>query len=236
MMGAVFEDERAPRGVRQGVRDGILASIEYDIELRGSRTAHRIVAAALLGVLGAVGATLLVSNHPFDHHPAWHVMTVSTIWAGLLFVSFALVFLRVRTPLLPLGRSASVGLMSLGLAGVCGAACPDPHFLHWWSATSIGEGLAHAEGLALSALCFGALTAAALSGISAFALLGVPRSRQIASVLAASFVVALQMPGLALQSVDTSWFVFLAWAGGTASGAYLGIVGGVGVRALVGLR
>ncbi len=151
-------EERTPPEVREGVRTGILASIRQDVEQRGSRTARFLLAAGVVGVIGAIGATLLLSGHPYDHHPPWHVTVFTTVWAGLLFVSFAIALLQVRTPSLPLARSATVGILGLGLAGICGALCPDQHFLHWWSATSVGQALTETAGLALSALCFGFVT------------------------------------------------------------------------------
>src|SRR3990172_13250162 len=163
-----MENDRTPQEVREGVRSGILASLERDIEKRGGRTARLLVAAGVIGAAGAVGITLLVSRHPFEHHPSWHVVVFSAAWAGLLVVSLALAFLRVRTPSLPLARSASTGILGLGLAGICGAACPDPHFLRWWSNTTVGSQLAETGGLALSALSFCLVTSLFFGAGAAF--------------------------------------------------------------------
>lgn len=57
-------EERTPPEVREGVRSGILASIKRDVELRGGHTARLLLAAGVVGVIGAIGATLLVSGHP----------------------------------------------------------------------------------------------------------------------------------------------------------------------------
>ena len=164
--------ERTPPELREGTRSGILATLEHDVELRGGRTARLLAAAGAIGVVGAVGVTLLLSGHPFGHHPPWHVLVFTAVWVGLLVVSLALVFLQVRTPSLPLGRAAAVGILGLGMAGVCGAACPDPHFLGWWSSTPLGRSLADAGGLALSALCFGLVTSFFLAAAAAFVALG----------------------------------------------------------------
>ena len=59
-----MENQRTPHEVREGVRSGILSSIEHDVELRGGRTARLLVAAGLIGVAGAIGVTLLISGHP----------------------------------------------------------------------------------------------------------------------------------------------------------------------------
>lgn len=222
----VEDDERTPVDLREGVRSGILATITRDVERRGGRTARLLAAAGIAGVAAAVGVTLLVSTHPFDHHPPWHVAMFSAVWAGLLVVSFAIAFLEVRTPSLPLARAASVGLLGLGLAGVCGAVCPDHHFLHWWSGTAAGSHLMEGGGLALSALCFGLCTTLFVGLLSALLLLGDRAHAHVPSGLAAAALFVLLLPGVALQSFGTSLAVFGGWLVGTAVGAYLGVAGG----------
>lgn len=222
-------EERTPPEVREKVRSGILASINRDVERRGGRTARLLLAAGVVGVVGAIGATLLVSGHPYDHHPSWHVTVFSTVWAGLLFVCLAIALLHVRTPSLPLARSASVGILGLGLAGICGALCPDQHFLRWWSATSVGQPLTETAGLALSALCFGFVATFVFGAAAAFAVLR-DRARPIRPLLPAAVLAVLLAPGVALQSVGTSADVFIGWLMGTGAGAYLGVA--AAVRAL----
>ena len=226
-------NEPTSSSLREGVRSGILSSIKQDIELRGGRTARLLGAAGIIGVVGAIGVTLLVSGHPFDHHPPWHVAVFSTVWAGLLFVSLAIAFLQVRTPTLPLARSASVGILGLGLAGICGAVCPDPHFLRWWSATGIGESLTHAGGLALSALCFGFATTLFFGAGAAFIVLSERGHRRMKPLLPALILMVLLAPGVALQSVGASPGVLAGWLAGTGAGAYLGVGGGVWARNLL---
>lgn len=228
-----MENERTPPDLREGIRGGILSSIRRDVELRGGRTARLLLAAAVVGVVGAIGVTLLVSQHPFDHHPPWHVTVFSTIWAGLLFVSFAIAFLQVRTPALPLARSASVGILGLGLAGICGAACPDPHFLHWWSGTVVGEGIAGVGGLVLGAACFGLVTTLFFAAVSAFVLLRERSPTKADLLLPAMVLFILLVPGVALQAVGTSVGVFAGWLVGTAAGALLGVAGGAEARRIL---
>lgn len=228
-----MENERIPGEVREGVLDGILSSVERDTELRGGRTARLLIGAGAGGVIGAIGATHLISGHALDTHPPWHVAAFGTLWAGLLIVSFAMVLLRVRTPVLPLARSAAVGIVGLGLAGICGAACPDQHFLEWWSATAVGQPLTQAGGLALSALCFGFVTTLLFGAIAAFAVLSDRGPRVVGPLLPAVFLAVLLSPGVVLQSVGTSPVVFLAWLAATAAGAYLGVAGGIRARALL---
>lgn len=226
------ENESAPPDVREGVRSGILATIQHDIELRGGRTARLLAAAGFVGVAGALGATLLVSTHPFGHHPPWHVAVFSTVWAGLLVVSFAIAFLQVRTPTLPLARSATIGILGLGLAGMCGAACPDQHFLQWWSGTGIGAPLAQTGGLALSALCFGLVTTLFIGMVSAFLVLSSWSQAPLPAgpLVPAAVLLILLAPGVALQSVDTSLGAFVGWLAGAAAGAYLGVAIGAWLR------
>ena len=228
-----MENEHTPPEVREGVRGGILASIRRDVELRGGRTARLLLAAGIVGVVGAIGATLLVSGHPFDHHPPWHVSVFSAVWAGLLVVSFAIAFLGVRTPSLPLARSASVGILGLGLAGICGAICPDQHFLDWWSTTGLGQPITNAGGLMLSALCFGLVTTVFFGAIAAFLILSDGRAPAVRPLLPAAALLLLLLPGVVLQSVDTSVGAFVGWLLGTAAGAYLGVAVGLKARSLL---
>ena len=222
-MNVAMDDERVPSMVRESVRRGIFEAIQQDVELRGGRTAHLLLMAAALGVAGAVGVTALVSGHPFDHQPPWHVTVVSSVWAGLLFVSFAVVLLGVRTPRLQLAKSAAVGILGLGVAGLCGVACPDPHFLSWWSTTSVGDAAARAGGLAPSAFCLGLLSTAGFATVAAFVVLGPAGWDRSTRLLSAAFLVLLLLPGVALQSVETSWLTFAAWAFGTGAGSIVGV-------------
>ena len=226
-----MEGERTPVDLREGVRDGIRSAIERDVELRGGRTARRLLSAGVVGVVGALGVTLLVSGHPFGHHPPWHVAVFSTVWSGLLVVSFAVAFLRVRTATLPLAHSAAVGILGLGAAGICGAICPDHHFLHWWTATGVGRSVTEAGGLAVSALCFGGVTTLVFAVVAVFLVPGEGGRARAASLLPAAALVLLLAPGVALQSVGTSMGVFGGWLAGTGVGACLGVLGGARLRA-----
>lgn len=223
-------NERTPTEVREGVRGGILTSIRRDMELRGGRTARLLLAAGVVGVVGAVGVTLLVSGHPFDHHPPWHVTVFSAVWAGLLVVAFAIAFLGVRTPSLPLARAATVGILGLGFAGICSAICPDQHFLNWWIATGIGQPLTKLGGLTLSALCFGLITTCVFGTIAAFLVMRNQGGRSVPPFLPAAALLALLLPGVVLQSVDTQLSAFVGWLLGTAIGAYVGVAVGIWAR------
>lgn len=223
-------DERTPADVRKDVRSGIRAALQRDVELRAGRTARLLVAAGLIGVVGAIGLVLLVSGHPFGHHPSWHAVVFSAVWSGLLVVTLALALLRVRTPTLPVARSASVALVGLGVAGVCGIACPDPHFLSWWSKTRAGAAVANLGGLAASALCFGLVASLFVGAVASFLALRDMRRAPIGPLLPATLLLLLLAPGVALQSVGTSPAVFAGWLAGTAVGAYFGVAGAIRVR------
>jgi hypothetical protein len=227
-------NDSTPPELRESVRSGIGAALRSDFDLRGAQTARLLVLAGVVGVAGALGATLLVAGHPFGHHAQWHVAVFSAVWAGLLFVTLAIVLLQVRTPSLPLARSASVGLISLGLAGACGAACPDPHFLAWWSHTRLGAQLAAVGGPALSALCFGLVTSLVIGAVAVVLALGRSRGSPIGPALPAAVLLLLLSPGVALQSVGTSWMVFFGWLVGTAGGAYVGVASALRLRAALG--
>jgi hypothetical protein len=223
-------DERAPEPLREGVRSAILSALERDFELAGARTARRLAGAGAIGVAGAVGLTLLLAGHPFDHHPPWHVAVFSALWAGLLVVALSLVFLGVRTPVLRIGEAASIAVLGLGLAGICGMLCPDPHFLRWWGATHAGAWLGEVAGTPASVLCFGAATAFAV-GLAATVL--VVRGRRPGPgtrLLPAAALFVLLLPGIALQSVGTSLAAFGAWSFGAAFGSWAGVASALALR------
>lgn len=226
--------EHTPSELREGVRAGILTSLQRDTDLRGGRTARRLLLAGAVGAVGAVGVTLLVAGHPYGHHPSWHAVWFGAAWTGLLVVAAALVLLEVRTPTLPLARGAAVAVIGLGLAGLCGTLCPDQHFLHWWADTGAGRHLTGAGGPALGALCFGVVTAL---GVGAGAALLAPRPAHgpvLRPLLPAAMLLGLLAPGVTLQSIGTSWGVFGAWLTGSAAGAYAGVAGGLWIRSWLG--
>lgn len=226
------ENDRTPAEVRDGVRSGILDAIKQDVEHRGGRTARLLVAAGVAGVFGAIGITLLISGHPFGHHPPWHVAVFSAVWAGLLVVALALAFLRVRTPTLPLSQAAMTGVLGLGLAGICGAVCPDQHFLHWWSETELGGSLSHSGGLMASTLCFGSVTTLFIGFVAALMTL----TGEQKALLPALAVFVMLIPGVALQSVGAPLGSLIGWLVGTAAGAFLGVTAGLRARALLSRR
>lgn len=172
----------------------------------------------------------MLSGHPYGHHPSSHVVVFSAVWSGLLVVALALMFLRVRTPSLPLGRAAGVGILGLGIAGLCSSLCPDQHFLNWWVSTRAGGELRAVGGLPLSALCFGVVTTLVFGAVAAVAGLGGQSRGAIRPVLPAVMLLLLLAPGVALQAVGTPSGVFLAWLAGTAAGAYAGVTLGIATR------
>lgn len=230
-----MDEDETPTALSQRVRTAIGASLRGDFEFRGGRTARRLVLAGVAGIVGALGATLLVAEHSFDHHAHWHIVAFSAVWTGMLVVTLAIALLEIRTPSLPLARSAIVGLIGLGIAGLCGAACPDPHFLVWWSDSALGAKVSESLGLWLSASCFGVVTAFAFAIVATpLALLG-SRGEVLRPELPVAFLSLLLAPGVALQSVGTSWAVFAGWMIATVIGCYAGVTGGIRLRrSLVG--
>jgi len=144
-------------------------------------------------------------------------------------VTLAMAWLGARTPLLPMARSARVAILALGIAGICSVFCPDRHFLGWWDATPSGRALSAIGGLPLSALCFGAVTTFVFGAVATFVVVGRHRT-PMRPLLPAAMLVLLLLPGVALQSVGTSWSAFASWLLGTAAGAYGGVAVGVRVR------
>lgn len=231
--GVGVDDNQTPTELIHRVRTEIGASLRRDFELRGGRTARRLILAGVAGVIGALGATLLVAEHSFGHHAHWHVVAFSAVWTGLLVVTLAIALLEIRTPSLPLARSAIVGLIGLGIAGICGAACPDSHFLVWWSGSALGAKVSESLGLGLSATCFGLVSASAFGIVATLlALLG-SRGEVLRPALPVAFLSLLLAPGVALQSVGTSWTVFAGWMLATVVGSYVGVTGGIRVRRIL---
>lgn len=228
-----MDERQTPDELREGVRAGIVWALRRDVELRGWRTVRLLVLAGVVGVAGALGATLLVVSHPFDHHPTWHVATFSALWAGLLVVTLAIALLELRTPSLPLARSAAVGVIGLGIAGLCGVACPDGHFLNWWSSTPLGARLMESTGLAVSALCFGLVTTIAFAAGSALLVSDPTSHPPMRPLLPAALLVLLLTPGVVLQTVGTSVSVFANWMAGSAAGAYVGVALGMLLRSVL---
>jgi hypothetical protein len=221
---------RTPPELREGVRDGILASLERDLAQGGGRTARRLLISAAIGVPGALGATLLLSGHAYYHHPPWHAVVFGAVWTGLLVLCLALVLLDVRTPSLPLARSAEIAMLGLGLAGLCGAACPDSHFLNWWFETDLGGWLVAFGGPALGALCFGAVTTLAVAAGAVVLRLRRRWQPPPRPLLPAATLLALLAPGVVLQSTGLSWAVLASWLLGTAAGAYAGVTAALRLR------
>jgi hypothetical protein len=228
-----MEDARAPDEIREGVREALLISLRQDFEMIGGRTARRLMAAGIGGILGAVGMTLLVSAHHWGDHPPQHLSILSAVWAGLLVVVLAFGLLGVRTPRLALGQAAIVGVVGLALAALCSFLCANQHFLQWWGDTVLGERLLGIAGFRASTLCFGLLTSFFFGVVSALVVFPKDRSRQPKPLLPATMIVVLLAPGLILQSMGTSPGVFLTWTAGTAIGAYLGVASGLFTRSLL---
>ena len=221
---------QTPLDVQEGVRSGIMRALEHDTELRGGRTARLLVAAGVLGVIGALGMIRMLSGHPYGHHPSSHVILFTAVWSGLLVVAIALALLQVRTPSMPLARAACVGILGLGIAGACSAMCPDQHFLNWWVSTSTGSRIHSMGGLPLSALCFGGATTLVFGVGAAIAGVGGRHRGPIRPLLPAAMLLLLLAPGVALQSFGTSALVFAAWLIGTGAGAYAGVALGLAAR------
>ena len=222
-------DHRTPEELRERVRSRIADVLERDTEFRGARTARLLLAAGTLGIFAAFGMTRIISDHPYEHHPGWHIVFFTAVWSGLLVVMLALALLGVRTPGLPLARAARVAILGLGIAGICSLLCPDRHFLVWWGSTTAGEALGAIGGVPLSALCFGAVTTVIFSAVATAVALG-PRRFPIQPTLPAAMLLLLLFPGIALQSFGTSWWVFSSWLVGTAAGAYAGIAAAIAMR------
>ena len=213
-----------PEGLREGVRDAVLTALSQT----GARTARTLLAAGAAGVLGSVGAVLLLAGHPFGHHPSWHLATFSCLWGALLVVAFALLWLRIQAPGWPLADAARTGVVAVGLAGVAAVFSPDPHVVNAWLATGAGRWLAAAGGAFASALVLGLVTGVPLGALAGLITLRSSRPRGVRLVWVATGAVgALLLPGIALQCVGAPAGFFFGWLLGTLLGSASGIACGL---------
>lgn len=211
---------RSPEGLREGVREGVLAALGQN----GRGTARRLLAAGAAGVIGSVGAVLLLAGHPFGHHPSWHLAAFSCVWGAVLVVAFGLVWLRIRTPAWPLADGARTAIVVLGLAGLAVLFSPDPHVLNAWHDSWAGRRLAGIGGAFTSALGLGCCLGLPLALIGALATLRSSRRQDGRLALVATAMVAvLLLPGIALQCVGAPAGSFPGWLLGTLLGAGSGI-------------
>jgi hypothetical protein len=82
-------------------------------------------------------------------------------------------------------------------------------------------------------VCFGIATAAFVALGAALLAPDDRRQPTLRPVLPAGTVLIMLAPGIALQSVGSSWAAFLGWLAGAALGAYAGVAGGIRLRSLV---
>jgi len=219
------EETAPPRAVREGIRNGILAALEREDRRSGGWAARRLAAAGAAGVAAAVALTVLFSGGTADPEHRWHLALCGAAWAGLLVESFAFVLLRIRTPRLPLGQAAALGLVGLALAALIGFFCPEPHYLGWWRSTALGGLTWAAAGPNASALCFG-FCSSLLVGFGASLVLALRGGRPERVLLPAVALWLLLFPAVVLQTLAVSVAIFLSWSAGTAAGALLGVTAG----------
>ena len=232
-VGDEANERPTPDALREGVRSAIHSALVLDVEKRGGRTGGHLVLSGVIGVAGALGVTWLVAEHPYGHHPHWHLAFYSTMWAGLLIVALALAVLDVRTPRWPISNASRAALLALAVAGFCAWICPDQHFLTWWGTTDAGSWLLHrTDSLVCSAFCFGSVWAAIFAILAALPTL--PQQPGIARtvLLTSALVALLQAPGIALQSTDLPGGVLAGWLGGSTLGSIAGVAGAALLRSV----
>jgi len=212
----------SPEALREGVRAGIVGALNEE-ERRASALVRRLAAAGAAGIAASVALTLLFAGRT-DH--ATHLAICGAVWAGLLVECFAFALLRVRTPRIPLGQAAALGLVGLGLASIVALFCPDPHTWHWWNSTTLGSVTLTMGGDLGSALCFG-LCSALFLGFGATLVVTWRGGRLGRPGPSAMVLTLLLTPAVILQASDASLAVMALWGAGTAVGAHLGFGAGL---------
>ena len=216
------EGQASPEALREGVRAGIVGALNEE-ERRTSTLVRRLAAAGAAGIAASVALTLVFAGKT-DH--AMHLAVCGAVWAGLLVECFAFALLRLRTPRIPLGQAAVLGLVGLGLASIVALLCPDPHTWHWWNSTTLGAATRSMGGDLGSALCFG-LCSALFLGFGA-TLVAAWRGGPLGGVVPSAMILTLLLsPAVILQASDSSVAVMALWGAGTAVGAHLGVGGGL---------
>lgn len=215
---------RPPDELREGVREAVLAALGQT----GAHAARRVFAAGAAGVLGSVGAVLLLAGHPFGHHPSWHLAVFSCVWGALLVVAFALMWLRIRTREWPLADGARTAVVALGLVGFAAILSPDPHVLHAWLDAAAGRWLAGLGGAFASALGLGLAIGLPLGSLSAAVTLrSLPRRDGRLALVSTGMVALLLLPGIALQCVAAAAGTFSGWLLGMLLGSGSGVAAAI---------
>ena len=216
------EGRASPEALREGIRAGIVGALNEE-ERRTSTLVRRLAAAGAAGIAASVALTLVFAGKT-DH--AMHLAICGAVWAGLLVECFAFALLRVRTPRIPLGQAAALGLVGLGLASIVALLCPDPHVWNWWNSTRLGVGMRSMGGDLGSALCFG-LCSALFLGFGATLVVAWRGGRLGGPTPSAMVLTLLLVPAVILQASDSSVAVMALWGAGIAAGAQLGVGGGL---------
>ena len=216
------EGQAAPEALREGIRAGIVAALNEE-ERRTSTLVRRLAAAGAAGIAASVALTLVFAGR--TDHPM-HLAVCGAVWAGLLVECFAFALLRIRTPRIPLGQAAALGLVGLGLATIVALFCPDPHTWRWWNSTTLGAATLTMGGDLGSALCFG-LCSALFLGFGATLVVASRGGRLGRAAPSAMVLTLLLAPVVILQASDSSVAVMALWGAGTAVGAHVGVGGGL---------
>ena len=215
-------ESASPAALREGVRAGIVGALEEE-ERRTSTLVRSLAAAGGGGISASVALTLVFAGRT-DH--AMHLAICGAVWAGLLVECFAFALLRVRTPRIPLGQAAALGLVGLGLASLVALSCPGPHTWHWWNSTLLGAATRSLGGDLGSALCFG-LCSSVFLGFGATLVVFWRGGHSGGATPSAMVLTLLLVPAVILQASDASIAVMSLWGVGTLVGAYLGVGGGL---------
>lgn len=223
-----------PGELREGVREGILDALAYDLDRTRSGITFRLALAGALGVAAAIGSMVLFSGGTLASDHGLHLAVCAAAWGGILVECFVVILLRIEGRRLSLGHATTLALIGFLLAAALGAFCPHPHYLAWWTETALGGAAARAGGPAWSAFCLG-ICIAALVAVGASAIAGfrspVPRGR----LLSAMLLFLLLWPAIILQSSGLPGSVFFGWTAGLAAGIVLGALAGTAIDRVVGV-
>lgn len=165
------------------------------------------------------------------------LLSVGTVWAGLLITGFSWTMGKFRFRGMQLNSSAWLAMTATIVVMIGTHFCPDKTVYDWWSNSSIGIATKDTLGAVLGCCVFGALY------VLPAALLVAPAFRKKIkdplfnqAVASALIYIALLLPAIYIQCADLAPIMLFSWVAGSLLGAMSGILGGLMLARIVQAR